>query len=79
KRKSFTTQEEGINTLLEKDSQDQEVSDHKWQVGGFIFIFMGIIFLLHELVPRHFFRNTIPLLLILLGIMILIHGFKRNR
>ena len=76
KRKSFTTQEEGINTLLEKDSQDQEVSDHKWQVGGFIFIFMGIIFLLHELVPRHFFRNTIPLLLILLGIMILIHGFE---
>ncbi len=57
---------------------EREVQENRWRIGGFVLIFIGLLFLLRELIPFSFHRFTQPLLLIFLGAVILARGFKRE-
>ncbi len=72
-KNSPQTQEESFDTQPETDP---EIKEKRLRTGGFILIFLGLIFLFRELIPKQIFRNMLPLALIILGIIILVRSFN---
>lgn len=62
-------------TEVQETPEDQE---RRWRRGGIILIVLGFFFLLRALFPWPRFRDLIPFILIILGLIILFGGFKRN-
>lgn len=62
--------------MNENDPPSREAQNNRWRIGGFILIFIGLIFLLRELIPFRFHHYTLPFLLVLLGFIILVRGYR---
>mgnify|MGYP001267347301 CR=1 FL=1 len=70
--------EEAETTItIEDEAEVQKSQEERWRIGGLILIFFGLIFLFRALIPWHTFRDLVPILLIVLGMVILIRGFRR--
>ncbi|NLW57094.1 MAG: PspC domain-containing protein [Firmicutes bacterium] len=71
-------EEEKADTMPTHTPPDRDVQENRWRIGGFILIFVGLIFLLRELIPFSFHRFTLPLLLMILGGVLLMRGLRRE-
>ncbi|NLM36685.1 MAG: PspC domain-containing protein [Firmicutes bacterium] len=56
-----------------------EDEERQWRRGGIILIVVGLFFLWRALFPWPRFRDFAPFFLIILGIIMLFSGLKRNR
>lgn len=65
-------------TEVREDRDYQEEREKRWRLGGMVLILVGIIFLFRALIPWHSFRDLVPIFLIVLGVIILVGGFKRK-
>lgn len=57
---------------------EAEDPEQRWRRGGIILIVVGIFFLLRALIPWPSFRDLAPFFLIIVGVIILLGGFKKN-
>lgn len=76
--RKFTSppEEARVDPMNENDPPSREAQNNRWRIGGFILIFIGLIFLLRELIPFRFHHYTLPFLLVLLGFIILVRGYR---
>nr|WP_269206195.1 PspC domain-containing protein [Capillibacterium thermochitinicola] len=75
----FIIPEENDNWDRTEVQESPEDDEQRWRRGGIILIVLGLFFLWRALFPWPRFRDLLPFFLIILGIIMLFGGFKRNR